>query len=124
MRSRLFGQTRQLPDLAPSQSDAHPNAMASAVASRELDGEWDYPRSALQPGDCTPGKLYRVKFVDDDWDFTIPGDSPDQPVPEYHARRESTPFGTEWFVIGVNRWTYRDDDLVILGDADNPAARP
>ena len=49
MRSRLFGQTRQLPDLAPSQSDAHPNAMASAVASRELDGEWDYPRSALQP---------------------------------------------------------------------------
>lgn len=66
----------------------------------------------------------RSQEFDGEWDFTIPGDSPDQPVPEYQARRESTPFGTEWFVIGVSRWTYRDDDLVILGDADDQAARP
>lgn len=92
--------------------------------SQEFDGEWDYPPNALQPSDCTPGKLYRVKFLDDDWDFTITADSPDQQVPTYHARREATAFGTEWFVTGVDRWTYRDDDLVILGAADDQAIEP
>lgn len=92
-------------------------AQAAGDARRELDGEWDYPASVIHPAACTPGKLYRVKFLDDDWDFTIPGDSPDQQVPTYQARRETTPFGAEWFVTGVDRWTYRDDDLVILGDA-------
>ena len=101
-----------------STADHHPRER-----SQEFDGEWDYPPSAIQAADCAPGKLYRVKFLDGDWDFTIPGDSPDQPVPEYQARRESTAFGIEWFVVGVSRWTYRDDDLVVLGDADDQAAR-
>jgi hypothetical protein len=69
--------------------------VTTTVAPQGLDGDWDYPPSTLKPADCAPGQLYRVKFFDGDWVFTIPGDSPDQPVPEYQARRQSTPFRTE-----------------------------
>ncbi|MCH9736826.1 MAG: hypothetical protein K0U78_20120 [Actinomycetia bacterium] len=82
----------------------------------QASGEWKYPAGVIQPSECELGRFYVVKFLDDDWDFTIPGDSKNQPVKGHQARREQTELGVEWFVVGVERWTYRDDELLIVGD--------
>lgn len=89
-----------------------------ATLMHESRGEWKYPKGALEAAECEFGKLYRIQFQDDDWDFTIPGDSAEQDVPVYKARRTQTKFGIEWFVVDVERWTYKDDELIILGEVE------
>lgn len=85
---------------------------------------WEYPPNAINPADCKPDKVYRVQFKDDDWDFKQSAAEAAKNVPIHTARRVVTRFGPEWFGIDVDRWTYKDDELVILGEADDEGTSP
>lgn len=77
---------------------------------------WEYPPNAIAPTDCVSDKVYRVQFKDDDWEFDQPAAEAAKNVPVHTARRVITRYGPEWFVTDVDRWTYKDDELVILGE--------
>jgi hypothetical protein len=111
MNTQASGQSRS----DATESDQINHLAIDATSMHEADGQWKYPQGALAPAECEFGKLYRIQFQDDDWDFTIPGDSAEQDVPVYEARRTQTEFGIEWFVVDVERWTYKDNELIILG---------
>ncbi|MBN7315032.1 hypothetical protein [Mycobacteroides abscessus] len=112
MNTHASGQDRS----GATESDQANHVATEATLMHKVDSKWKYPPGALAPAECECGKLYRIQFQDDDWDFTIPGDSPAQDVPVYEARRTQTKFGIEWFVVDVERWTYKDDELIILGE--------
>lgn len=60
--------------------------------------------SHIDPETCVPGQLYRIEFVDDERD--------DGPAPRYLATRSET---GRWYVQGVERWDYADDEVIVFG---------
>ncbi|OHU12786.1 hypothetical protein [Mycobacteroides chelonae] len=85
---------------------------------------WEYPPNSINPADCKPDKVYRVQFKDDDWDFDLPAAEAAKDVPVHTARRVITRFGPEWFVTDADRWTYKDDELVVLGEVADEDTSP
>lgn len=64
-------------------------------------------RSQIDQATCVPAQLYRIEFVDDERD--------DRPAPQYLATRSET---GRWYVQGVERWDYADDEVIVFGKAD------
>lgn len=86
--------------------------------------KWEYPPNAIAPTDCVQEKVYRVQFKDDEWDFDLTAAEAAKDVSVHTARRVFTRYGPEWFVTDVDRWTYKDDELVILGEIVEEATAP